>query len=96
MPNPIGGPVQTVIVVTGRAIRGGPVLPVYAYNAATIGKLGVEGGPSMPVKVVSAAELESGVYFLEGDTLPIPVILDSSGQVEGGPAIPIYLVGGSL
>ena len=95
---PSGGPVAPVVLSTN-PVQGGPAIPVYGYTAATIGTNGIDGGPALPVKVVTDAELikNGGKYWVEGDIVPMAVYKVTDGRATvGGPAIPVYVVGGTI
>lgn len=79
---------------------GGPALRVYGYPseaAAAAAGYRCEGGAAMSVYLVSAAQLASGQFYLEGDAAALPIYTAPAGSmVEGGYSTPCYLVGGSL
>lgn len=98
-----GGAAQRVKVLTDAdlkanggqyALEGRPPVAVYgvtdAETVAQGGQFVVMGNVAQPVYVVDAPD---GV--VEGN-VPIPMIAVEGGLTLGGPAIPVYVVGGSL
>lgn len=105
MTHPMGGPVKPVYSVQPGELKenhgpyateGGPAIPVYEYDATTIGDLPIEGGPSIPVRVLSDSDLQEngGVYALVGLPRPMPIyaLAKTARPLQGGPAIPVYVV----
>lgn len=107
-----GGGAQPVRADTSGLTTGPIALRAYGFasaaTAAAAAGFVAEGGPAMSVYVVSAAELASGKFILDGDPAALPVYTApttiplggpyfvNNYPVEGGLAQPIYLVGGSL
>lgn len=78
-------------------MAGNKVVPVYGYRPDTVGNRGVDGGSAFPVRVMTDADMASGNYVLDGQIMALPVCAVTDGRpVLGGPATPIYLMGGSL
>lgn len=94
------GPAQAVRADASGLNLAGPALRVYGFaNEAAAAAAGYrcEGGPAISVYLVSAAELASGRFYLEGDAAALPVYTaPANSLVEGSYAQPVYLVGGSL
>jgi len=95
-----GGPARPVRQDASGLRIGGPALPVYGFAneaAAIAAGYTCEGGAAMSVYVVSAAQLASGQFYLEGDPAALPIYTAPAGSmVEGDLAQAIFLTGGSL
>lgn len=51
------------------------------------------GGSALALYFVSDAELAAGTFVLEGDPKATPIYPAPEGsRIEGGPALPVYLV----
>lgn len=84
----LGGPLPVVVASAGK-VQGGAALPVRVVSEGTL--LSTEAGPAF--QVVDVTNLNGPV--VAGP--PIPVFLAPPGaKVEGGPAIPVVVVEGSL
>jgi hypothetical protein len=99
--NILGGAAQSVKVVTDAASVGGAAMPVYGYPGLPSGGRSIAGAPAMRVKVIAASDLiiNGGRYWLAGSPCALPVsslAVNGVTSQEGGIAIPVYLVGGSL
>lgn len=95
-----GGPAVPVSSDTSGKTMGRVALRAYGFPSeadAIAAGFHSEAGPASSVYVVSAAELVSGKYVLEGDPKATPIYTAPAGmRVEGGYSQPVYLVGGSL
>lgn len=98
--SPASEPIIPIIPVTQPAavVISGPAWPVYVYTQMTAGDLRVEGDVKpLPVFVIHDADLvqNGGPYKLAGNVKAIPVIdYTNIAPQRGGPAQPIYVVGG--
>lgn len=82
------GPAIPVIAVTDRSADGGPALRVAVVSDGRA----TEGGLSRPVIVVSDGRPTQG-----NDPVPVVVATGAqAGRIMAGPAIPVYVVSGSL
>ena len=94
-----GGPAMPVRS-TGDPAIGLTALRAYGFAtpaAAQAAGYTCEGGGATSIYIVSAAEIASGKFLLEGDPAATPIYTAPTGTpVEGGYSTPIYLVGGSL
>lgn len=100
----------TTVPVKGQAIPirnsasgltiGRRALRVYGFAdaaSAVASGFGAVGGGANPIYLVSAAELESGAFILDGDPVAQAIYnAPWSSPPQGGYAQPVYLVGGSL
>jgi hypothetical protein len=95
-----GGGAQPVSSDTSGKTIGRVALRAYGFPseaAAIAASYRSEAGPAMSVYVVSAAQLASGAFVLDGDPKALPVYAAPAGmKVEGGYSQPIYVAGGSL
>ena len=84
----LGGPANKVTVVTdGRKRLGGAAIPV-----AVVAGRAIEGDRSTPVYIVTSGPVQGGPA--------LPVVNAPIGAattlIEGGPAVPVFVVSGSL
>lgn len=98
MSNPNAGSAFPIVVVSGITPQT-RAIPVYAYNANTLGALPVSAGPMQPVVVIGASDLDynGGAYHLEADIAPMPIYApsDARGTLAGAP-LAVYIVGGGF
>ena len=87
------GAALPVKVQTTTNIKPGPALLVYGYKSAPADRPAA-GGAAMPVKVLSASDLKQngGAFDLAGDVQAIAVYTSTDSHVQGGPAIPVYVL----
>ena len=93
-----GGAARPIKQVTSGAVKAGPAIPVYGYDAPPTDRA-AGAGPAIPVKMLTDADLRQngGAYVVAGDPQPMPVYDAPGGMaVTGDAAQPIYVVGGRL
>lgn len=97
MTTPYGGDAQPVSV-SADPPKGLIAIPAYGYTLATLpADVEIEGGDARPVYLVSAAQIASGEFALQGNPAPIRLVSGTGRPVLGDAApIAVYLVGGSL
>ena len=99
MTDQIGALTALPVVVSTEAPKGLACLPVIGYTPSTLpAGVSVAGSPTaQPVYVVSAAQIASGAFALQGGA-PLPVVAGVSGLDTLGDVapVPVYVVSGSL
>lgn len=89
------GPAEPAAVVADRAVRAGPAQPVVAMTAATLDRAALAGTP-VPVVDVTA-DVDAGLRGLAaGPAVPMVARSGAEAVVQGGPALPVYIVSGSF
>lgn len=83
-----GGAAMPVQVVT-EGVAAGPAKRVAVVERGTV------GGSAIPVYVVTQAELDAGTFQVEGGAA-LPVAVAGDRPQVAGPALPVFVVSGSL
>lgn len=95
MANVKGGGARPARLTSSGPVQAGPAQRVYLY-LATPGDRAAIGGAAQPVRVITDADLRAngGQYTLSGDVEAWPMyVAANSTPVQGGAALPIYVVG---
>ena len=92
-----GGSVKRVRRQTGTRTSGNVAIPVAFVSSVPPG-VSIEGGPARPVRVITDAELRQngGTFTLAGESAVPMIDAEAGAVVSGGPAIPVYIVAGSI
>lgn len=97
MANSVGGSARPVNkVLAGSRIVGRCAIPVVGFPTV-VASQPVDGGRALQVYVVTQADINAGLFRIEGNCEPIPMCTVSDGRAQdGGSAIPVWVVSGSL
>jgi hypothetical protein len=88
MTTPSGGDAMPAAVVT-TAPKGLIAIPAYVYTVATLpADVDIEGGDAQPIYLVSAGQLASGAFALQGDAAPVRLVT-GTGRPALGDVAPI-------
>lgn len=93
MTTPNGGDAMPADV-SAAAPKGLIAIPAYVYALAALpADVEIDGGNAQPIYLVSAGQIASGAYALQGDAAPIRLVTGTGRPVLGDAApIAVYVL----